>query len=120
MAKPIFGYWKIRGLGSGIRYQLAYQGVEYDKAQYEQGDAPGFSRESWLAVKPNLGLAFPNLPYFIDGDLKLSESIAIHKYIADKWNPELLGKDPQTRAQINMTALVFLEWKTKVTIPCYT
>jgi len=104
MAKPIVGYWKIRGLASGIRYQLAYQGVEYEQVQYEQGDAPDFSNEAWLAVKPTLGFAFPNLPYFIDGDLKLTETIAINQYIADKWNPELLGKDPQTRAQINMTA----------------
>jgi type I restriction enzyme M protein len=27
---------------------------------------------------------FPNLPYFIDGDFKLSETNAIHEYIADK------------------------------------
>ena len=78
MAKPILGYWKIRGLAIGIRYQLAYQGVEYEQAWYEQGDAPDFSREPWLAVKPTLGFAFPNLPYFISGDLKLSESLAIH------------------------------------------
>ena len=119
MSKPILGYWKIRGLGSGIRYQLAYQGVEYDQAQYEQGDAPDFSNDSWLAVKPTLGFAFPNLPYFINGDLKLSETMAIHKYIADKWNPELLGKDAETRAEVNMVAMIFIEWKFKTAVPCY-
>jgi glutathione S-transferase len=43
----------------------------------------------------NLGLDFPNLPYLIKGDFKLTESIAIAKYIAkisDKKN--LLGKTP--------------------------
>jgi len=37
---------------------------------------------------------FPNLPYFIDGDFKLSETNAIHEYIADKWMPSLNGITP--------------------------
>ena len=32
---PILGYWKIRGLGANIRYQLAYLGVEYELVEYE-------------------------------------------------------------------------------------
>lgn len=38
----------------------------------------------WLADKPNLGLAFPNLPYLIDGDVKLTQSLAIMRYLARK------------------------------------
>ena len=34
---------------------------------------------------------FPNLPYFIDGDFKMTETIAIHKYIADKSLKEQLS-----------------------------
>jgi glutathione S-transferase len=37
---------------------------------------------------------FPNLPYLIDEDYKLTESMAIMKYIAAKWKPELLGANP--------------------------
>ena len=33
--KPILGYWKIRGLASQIRYQLAYLGIEYEMVEYE-------------------------------------------------------------------------------------
>ena len=58
---------------------------------YEQAD--DLSTQDWLSKKFNLGLDFPNLPYFKDGDLSLTESIAIHRYIADKWKPELLGTD---------------------------
>ena len=69
-------------------------GVEYDEQQYEQGDAPEFSRAAWVNVKDTLNLQFPNLPYFIDGEMRLTETNAIMKYIAAKWDPELLGTDP--------------------------
>ena len=66
--KPKLGYWKIRGLAASIRYQMKYCGIEYEDVLYEQGDGPEFSREPWFKYKYTLGLEFPNLPYFIDGD----------------------------------------------------
>ena len=33
--KPTLGYWKIRGLGSQIRYEMVYLGIDYDEHQYE-------------------------------------------------------------------------------------
>ena len=98
---------------------MRYAGVEYKLEEYEQGDGPDFSRESWMSVKPTMGLDFPNLPYFIDGDFKITETLAILKYVADKWKPELLGKDAQHRAMVNMAAFKVHELKMKVTGPCY-
>ena len=92
--KPTLGYWKIRGLASQIRYEMVYLGVDYEEHQYEQGDAPDFDRSSWLTVKETLGLQFPNLPYLLDGNMKLTETNAIMKYIANKFGPQLLGSDP--------------------------
>jgi glutathione S-transferase len=43
--------------------------------------------------KQALGFKFPNLPYLIDGNVKVTESIAILKYIAKKYREELLGKN---------------------------
>ena len=40
-----------------------------------------------------------NLPYIIDGDYKLSETYAIHNYIAQKYMPELIGTTPQEKAR---------------------
>ena len=117
MSKPQLGYWKIRGLASNLRYQLAYQGVDYEMVEYEQGD--DHNVEAWTSVKYTLGMEFPNLPYLIDGDFKMSETIPIHKYIADKWNPELCGKDAQTKAHANMLGNVLNEIKNAVTGPCY-
>ena len=67
MTKPILGYWKIRGLASAIRYQLVYSGVDFDQVQYDEGDDK--SGEEWFSKKFTLGLDFPNIPYFKDGDL---------------------------------------------------
>ena len=93
-SKPRLGYWAIRGLASQIRYEMVYLGVDYDEDIYEQGDAPDFSRQQWFDAKNHLGLAFPNLPYMIDGTNAITETLAIMKYVANKNGPELLGKDP--------------------------
>ena len=34
--KPTLGYWGIRGLGSNIRYQLKYCGVDYEMKDYTE------------------------------------------------------------------------------------
>ena len=81
--------------------------------------APGFSKACWFDVKHDLGFDFPNLPYFIHGDLKMSESMAIHKYIADKWDKKLLGSTPEHRATINMLAGILAGIKLQVTMPTY-
>ena len=79
-------YWKIRGFVSGLRYQLAATGIkDYVMTEYEVGEGPEFNKDQWLDVKHNLGLAFPNLPYLIDGDHSLTETVAIHFYLAGKY-----------------------------------
>ena len=52
--------------------------------------------------KNSLGIEFPNLPYIIDGDFKLTECKAIAVYICDKWCPALMGSNPGERANIIM------------------
>ena len=85
-AKPLLAYWDVRGLTEPIRLLLEYVGVEYDQKFYVCGDGPDFSRTDWTDVKGSFGLDFPNLPYYIEGNLKLTESWAILRYIAGKNN----------------------------------
>ena len=117
--KPTLGYWKIRGMASGLRYQMIYQGVEFNMEEHEQGPGPAFSRTPWTDKKFGLGLDFPNLPYFKHGEHVMTETIPIHLFIADKWMSNLLGEDTQHRAKVNMLAGPIGELKGAVTMPCY-
>ncbi len=65
---PILGYWKLRGLGEPIRLLLAHTGQEYEMKEYSIGPEPDYDKSEWLDEKFNLGLDFPNLPYYIDED----------------------------------------------------
>ena len=88
MGKLKFGYWFVRALAQPIRHLLAYTGVEFEEVIYT-------SREQWFddGDKHKLGLDFPNLPYLIDDDLKITESETILKYVCEvSGNTELLGK----------------------------
>ena len=49
----------------------------------------------------------------------MSETQPIHRYIADKWMPEVLGKDAQTRATANMMGNILNDLKMAITFPCY-
>ena len=120
-SKPILGYWNIRGLGAQIRYLLHYLGVDFEDIHYAAGPAPDFDRSQWLNDKFTLGLPLPNLPYLIDenGEVKLTESMAIMKYICAKWKPELLISDPIKFAHAEMLSAHIMKLKEVSTIPCY-
>ncbi|XP_065829015.1 glutathione S-transferase Mu 4-like [Oscarella lobularis] len=72
------GYWNIRALGQSIRLLLEYCGEPYQDDRYNTrtGD--------WFDVKFKMGLPMPNLPYLIDGDIKIVQSNAVLRYIGRK------------------------------------
>lgn len=55
----------------------------------------------------------------VDNDFKLTEHMAIHQYIADKWNPELLGRDESERTRVDMLAGVLSTLKQSLHLQCY-
>jgi glutathione S-transferase len=79
---PTLAYWDIRGLAEPIRLLLVYTGTEFEDKRYYCGDAPTFDKSSWFDIKFSLGLDFPNLPYYIDGDVKLTQTNAILRHIS--------------------------------------
>ncbi|CAG7834957.1 unnamed protein product [Allacma fusca] len=96
MPFPVLGYWEVRGLAQHIRSILNYLGVEYEDRRYTFGAPPEYNLESWLADKKRLGFTFPNVPYFIDDKIKITESKAILKYVARTSGPQLVPTDPKT------------------------
>lgn len=68
-------YWDIRGLAEPIRMLLSYTKTKYHDQVYVQGDGPAFDRSAWTSVKDTVGLDFPNLPYYIDGNIKVSTAM---------------------------------------------
>lgn len=100
MSRPILGYWNIRGLAQPIRHMLVYAGVDFEDKLYNFGPAPDFNRSDWFDVKFTFGFDFPNLPYYLDGDLKITQSQAIYQHIARKCG--LYGKTEAEKARIDM------------------
>jgi len=65
------GYSDSRGYAEVSRLLLKYFGVEFKDVRYAFGE--NYSRKEWFAVKWTMGMDFPNLPYVIDGDFKISQ-----------------------------------------------
>jgi len=63
-----------------------YLGIEYETTMYEvtKKEDGSWDRSAWFDKKFTLGIPFPNLPYLIDGEVKISESMAVLKYLARK------------------------------------
>ena len=91
----VLGYWGIRGRGQVTRNILAYTGLSFEEKIYAKP-------EEYFGEKFSLGLDFPNLPYLIDGDIKISESDAIPRHVIRRSGKlDLLGKTPQDQAFVD-------------------
>lgn len=98
-----FGYWGIRGRGQTGRLLLHYTGADWKDKKYT---APN---EWFDKDKKNLGLAFPNLPYLIEGELKITESLAVYRYIINRSDKrsDLFGKNLQDQGRVDCIAGVY-------------
>jgi len=88
-----------------IHYILEYTGTEYEEKIYNLNE----SAEWFEKDKKNLPLDFPNLPYLIDGDLKITQSLAILNYIADKHNLSGEGDDKYRVQMLEFQAMDFYQ-----------
>jgi len=101
-SRPILGYWAIRGLAQPIRLLLAYTGTEFEDKMYQCGPGPAYDRSAWMDVKFTLGLDFPNLPYYMETNVKLTGTNAILRHIARKHN--LCGRTQEELVRVDMAA----------------
>lgn len=109
MAPIVLGYWAIRGYAQPIRLSLAAAGADFVDELYRPGPPPDFSREEWLSVKGTIPLDFPNLPYLFDGDVKISQSVAIMRYVGRKFGQ--VGKTEQEKTRIDLIEQQLIEWR---------
>merc|ERR1711915_921527 len=89
MAK--FGYWNVQGLGQPCRLALHFMGVEVEDKVWGVPEGDGTileikQRSDWFPAKETneWGLDFPNLPYYCDREVKLTQSDAILRHLGRK------------------------------------
>ncbi|XP_030328872.1 glutathione S-transferase 2-like [Strigops habroptila] len=111
------GYWDIRGLAHAIRLLLEYTETPYEERQYCPGPAPDFNPSDWTNEKEKLGLDFPNLPYLIDGTIKLTQSNAILRYIARKHN--MCGETEEEIQRVDMLENHIMDFRMRFARLCY-
>ena len=121
-SRPTLGYWKIRGMGAQVTYLLDYCGIDYNLKQYKASFEDGkVDLGEWKDHKWKLDMELPNLPYFLDGDIKVSETMAIMRYICNRYYPKLLGRDLKEKTQIDMMSSIIHDLKLySLTYPFYT
>lgn len=114
---PVLGYWNIRGLAQPIRLLLGYTETDFEDKHYVCGPPPDYDRSSWLNEKFTLDLDFPNLPYYIDGPVKLTQSAAILHYIARK--NKLDGTTEQEKIRIDLAEQQLNDFRMAFVQMCY-
>lgn len=90
--KPTYGYWNIIGLAEPARLALVAAGVDSVDIRVDPGDmAAGTYRQTWLEAKKGLYdvLNFPNLPFYFDDKVALTQSDAILRHLGRKY--DLMG-----------------------------
>uniref|UniRef100_A0A3Q0RAA0 glutathione transferase n=1 Tax=Amphilophus citrinellus TaxID=61819 RepID=A0A3Q0RAA0_AMPCI len=104
-------------LAQPARLLLEYTGEEYEDKHYTCGDAPNYDKTCWTSVKDKLGLDFPNLPYLLDGDRKITQSNAIMRYIARKHN--MCGETEDEKVRVDIMENQSMDFRNGFVRMCY-
>jgi glutathione S-transferase len=99
-------------MGQPSRMVLHYTGMDYEDESYVQG-----ANSAWQGKKFKLGLEFPNLPYFIDGHLRLTQSNAILRHLGRVNN--LYGSNDNESSTIDMLVDTAIEMKVGMAMIVY-
>lgn len=109
----LVAYWDLRGLVEPIHLLLEYLGLDYDRKIFKQSEG----RDKWLQVKYTMGIDYPNLPYIVDGDVKMSESLAILKYIARKG--KMIPATEEEQINLDVAEGAVIDFHRSFTPMCY-
>merc|ERR1712020_557720 len=89
----------------------------YKEKSYKCGSAPDFDKTCWFGEKETLGLDFPNFPYLIDGDIKITQSNAILRYLGRKF--DLDGKTEAEKVLVDMMLDNAMDFRNGFVTLCY-
>ncbi|XP_045535338.1 glutathione S-transferase [Papilio machaon] len=103
MAKKLH-YFDLNGIAESIRYLLHYGGQKFEDIRYEV--------KTWPDKNIKDMLPFGQLPLYEEGNMKLTQSLAIARYVALKVN--LLPTDPWEQALLDSIVLTIYDFWTKV------
>jgi len=76
-----------------------------------------FDKTCWFGEKESLGFDFPNLPYYIDGPVKLTQTGAILRYIARK--NKLDGSTEAEKQRVDLIENESVDFRSTFTKMCY-
>lgn len=108
------GYWSLRGLGEPCRLLLRYTETEWTDAAIPLSEE---GKDMWFKEKKhNLGLDFPNLPYMLDGDVKLTQTLAIMRYLGRKFG---LSPSEADMAKGDLLEQYLMEVRIGLSMVCY-
>lgn len=99
--KPTLVYWDIVGLAHPLRMALTLADIEWCDVRMVCGHSSDSkaNKKEWFEAKESLRkegiLDFPNLPYYLDGDVQLVQSDAILRHLGKKYNLMGSGTVPE-------------------------
>lgn len=108
------GYWALRALGEPARLILRQSGAEWKDAAIPLNDE---GKALWFGdKKTNMGLDFPNLPYLIDGDVKVTQSVAVYRHLGRKFD---LYPDLADQSRGDMFEQYIMDLRSGITKLCF-
>ncbi|KAJ0177919.1 hypothetical protein K1T71_006792 [Dendrolimus kikuchii] len=103
MAKKLH-YFNLNGIAESIRYILYYTGQKFEDIRYE--------RSEWPVKSVKDALPYGQLPLFEDGDKKLTQSLAIAKYVSA--GTALLPSTPWEQAILDSAVFSVYDFWSKI------
>uniref|UniRef100_A0A8D0G8W1 Glutathione S-transferase n=1 Tax=Sphenodon punctatus TaxID=8508 RepID=A0A8D0G8W1_SPHPU len=104
---------------------LEYTGTPYEDYLYAGGAfmvsvflaAAEYEKSQWTKDRTVLGLDFPNLPYLIDGPIKITQSNAILRHIARKHR--LCGEIEEEMVRVDMLENQVMDFRMSLVRVCH-
>ncbi len=102
MEKMTLTHWDVRGFTEPIKMLMRYLHVDCEETKLAHDDHVP-SAELWGGLQDSFGLEFPSLPSFRDAEygISLTHTIAICKYLAQKYRPKMVGAAMNECAEID-------------------